>query len=146
MFCVLDIVLLVLGILAVAKGKFSLSGSRVVEGVPARLVGVLLILPLPASIAIGLLYSEPKSAQGDPFDLLEDGIFTLIQLGILVVTLLLAGVVCLTCSRPRKRYSPVIRRQGSHEDTDGWEDPADVILPRETMERFPSDHDRLRDE
>ena len=131
-----------LGILAVAKGRFSLSGSRVVEGVPAGLAGVLLLLPLPVSIAIGLLYSETMSAQGDPFDFLEDGIFTLIQLGILVVTLLLAGLVCLACSQPMKRYSPVIRRRGIRAVADGWEDPAEVILPRDSAEGSPSEHDR----
>jgi hypothetical protein len=93
MRCVLQIVLAVLGFFALAKGKFSLSSSRTVQGVPARLVGVLLLLPLPVSIGIGLLYSERIRAQGDPFDLLEEGMFTLSQLGIMVATLLLAGLM-----------------------------------------------------
>jgi hypothetical protein len=44
--CIVEIACLVFGIVTLVRGKFNLSGSRVVEGGPARLIGVLLLLPL----------------------------------------------------------------------------------------------------
>jgi hypothetical protein len=39
--------MLIFGIIAIATGKFSLNRNRVVEGTNARIVSVVLILPVP---------------------------------------------------------------------------------------------------
>jgi hypothetical protein len=44
--CLAEIGCLVFGIIALVMGKFKLTGSRWVQGTPARLIGVLLLLPL----------------------------------------------------------------------------------------------------
>lgn len=51
------VAMLTLGIGALAKGRIKLTARRSVEGGPARLIGVILLLPLPLYIGIALLAS-----------------------------------------------------------------------------------------
>src|SRR5262245_26629831 len=44
--CIAEIAMFVFGILALARGRFTLTSSRVVQGGPARAIGILLLLPL----------------------------------------------------------------------------------------------------
>jgi hypothetical protein len=46
MFCIGEFATLVLGIFTLVNGAFRLSRDRVVWGVPARVIGALLLLPL----------------------------------------------------------------------------------------------------
>ena len=50
----LEIPALIFGIIALATGEFKLTRKRVVTGDSARMVGVMLVLPLPLSLAAGL--------------------------------------------------------------------------------------------
>lgn len=49
MFMLLEIALLVLGLLALVTGRFSLTKGKSVRGMPARALGLLAILPLPTA-------------------------------------------------------------------------------------------------
>ena len=44
---ILAIGMLIAGIVALIRGKFQLTKASVVEGVPARIIGVIFLLPLP---------------------------------------------------------------------------------------------------
>lgn len=46
MFCIGELATLVLGVFTLVNGAFRLSRDRVVWGVPARVIGALLLLPL----------------------------------------------------------------------------------------------------
>lgn len=59
-----EIGLLIMGIYAVVTGKMTLSKTRVIRGTPARALGVVAILPLPLSFAIGLIVGVMMVAQG----------------------------------------------------------------------------------
>jgi hypothetical protein len=53
----MEIGLAIFGILALVKGKMTLSKNKVVVGAPARLLGLLALMPLPVAFGVGLLYA-----------------------------------------------------------------------------------------
>ena len=59
-----EIGLLVMGIIALVKGKLTLSKTRVVHGTAARLLALIALLPLPLSFAAGLVYGVVVTARG----------------------------------------------------------------------------------
>lgn len=46
----------VMGIIALTKGEIQLSKKQKIRGAPARLIGLLLMIPLPASFGTGFVY------------------------------------------------------------------------------------------
>lgn len=50
-----EIVMLIFGIITLIRGRFLLFRTKEVRGWPARAIGVILILPMPASFSIGVL-------------------------------------------------------------------------------------------
>src|SRR5262245_17492016 len=74
----IEIGLAVLGILLLSLGKFRLSPTRVVRGWPARLLGVVALLPFPVAFVLGfvtvILMGRPiKPDEQLWFGLLIDG-------------------------------------------------------------------------
>jgi hypothetical protein len=63
MCCVAEIAMFVFGIIALVKGKFSLTGSRIVHQVPARIIGVILLLPLIIGQGVGFAIGFAKGAE-----------------------------------------------------------------------------------
>ena len=57
MILIFEIALLVCGIIAIITGKFKLDKKKVIEGLPARFLGFLCLLPMPFSLFVGLIYS-----------------------------------------------------------------------------------------
>src|SRR4051812_44818645 len=51
-----EIGLLLCGLLALASGKLMVSGTTMVRGAAARLLGLVLMAPLPLSFLLGLLF------------------------------------------------------------------------------------------
>ena len=66
--CIADIVAFVFGIVALIKGEFSLSGNKVVRSGPARIIGVLLLLPLILGMGGEMVYGAIKG-----FELAQQG-------------------------------------------------------------------------
>lgn len=80
-----EIVLLVVGIMALVKGKLTLSKKHVLYGTPARLVGLIGMAPLPLSFAGGMAIGIYYAAQGKPFDVgTHYGKLALMEIGILI--------------------------------------------------------------
>jgi hypothetical protein len=52
---VMGLGMLIFGIIALVRGQFTLTRTKVVSGVPARIIGFILLLPLPLMLASGLL-------------------------------------------------------------------------------------------
>ncbi|MBV9125044.1 MAG: hypothetical protein JO112_16945 [Planctomycetes bacterium] len=71
--CFVEIAMLILGIVILVKGGVRLIGDRVVTGPMARVIGVLLMLPVPIAFCVDLVLESGKLAQmareGNQFDL-----------------------------------------------------------------------------
>ena len=61
----IEIALIVVGILALARGRMTLSKTKVVVGAPARLLGLLALTPLPLAFMIGFVYAISKGPDND---------------------------------------------------------------------------------
>jgi hypothetical protein len=70
--CIGELICLIFGIIALVKGEFKLSANRVVRSGPARLIGVLLLLPLlfgtGGEAVFGGLLAARAIQQGKQFD------------------------------------------------------------------------------
>jgi hypothetical protein len=55
MCLILEIVLFVVGILTLKRGRLALSGNKVVAGTPAYVIGAIMVSFLPLMILMGLL-------------------------------------------------------------------------------------------
>jgi hypothetical protein len=64
----LEIGMLVLGILALVKGKLTLSKSLVVEGVAARIAGFIFLLPIPLAFVVGFAIGFNQGLRGKAYD------------------------------------------------------------------------------
>jgi hypothetical protein len=135
-----EIVMLIFGIIALVRGKFSLTRKRIVEGVPARIIGVFLILPLPLSLIAGLAFGAGFLAVGKPVEGKElETIGRIVEFAIVAVCFLTAlGIAMATAHPPRPK-----RRA----DDDFYDDN----FPPERRERRDDDlmgpfGDRSRDE
>ncbi len=88
----LELGLVVFGIFALVKGRFSVSRSKVVAGTAARVMGVLALLPIPLAIVVHTLYAAASIRSGTEMDRAAaqdvDGAITI---GV-VVLLLVVGI------------------------------------------------------
>jgi hypothetical protein len=89
----LELVLLVLGIVVLATGKINLTRSRVVRGNNARILGVLMLLPLPVAFCIGLVVGAMYNGRPGDF---QNLFWTLnaIEGGMLFAFLVIFTVAC----------------------------------------------------
>jgi hypothetical protein len=90
----LEIAMLIMGILAIVRGKVSLTKTLVVEGTAARIVGVIMILPLPLVFGVVILWGIASGARGKQLnenELRTTGMF--IEAGITIGCFLLALLI-----------------------------------------------------
>jgi hypothetical protein len=93
MLCV-ELAMLILGLYALIAGKVSITSSLVVEGIPARIVGLLMIAPLPIAFCVGIIVGFFRAMDNRPVDHFGfSGPIFLIELGILVFFLAAAIIV-----------------------------------------------------
>lgn len=105
MLCILQIGLFIAGISILIKGKFEFSGKEV-SGVPAYLIGALLLLPLPVAFAMGLIVGFLAETTGSTRELMDSGWFLPVaELAILGVFGFPALIIALLSAkeRPRRR-------------------------------------------
>src|SRR5262249_11231617 len=96
----LEIGMLIAGIIALVSGKFKLTANCVAEGVAARLAGLICLLPLPLSFAVGFVIALQQQAQGRPFDVKEMQLsLALLEGGIALACLILTIVVVLASGK-----------------------------------------------
>ncbi len=57
MLLILEVVMFVMGILAIVRGKLTLSKKKVCVGVPARVAGAILVLPIPVVFGFATIYA-----------------------------------------------------------------------------------------
>jgi hypothetical protein len=140
MCLVAEICSLIFGIIAVVTGKFTLSRNRVVRGTPARVVGILLMMPLPAALVAGVVVGALLVAQGKVvergnvpigFGILEAAIFVLFFVSALVVAAVNGG-------------PPQPKRQHFEEEEEYEEEEPEYDGPRRDDPRRQRD-DRFRE-
>jgi hypothetical protein len=156
----LEIALAVIGVMALIRGKMTLSKAKVVHGIPARLLGLLALTPLPVVLVVGVGYvalSDPK----DPEQFAEDNKWTLIAIEAGVVIAIAALVAVIGFSFATDPEEPPRRRvrddyDDEYEDDDrprrktraGRDDPDDEYDDRPRRRRDDNwedeDYDRPR--
>jgi len=70
MLCILEILCIVYGIITLVKGKFPVGKTKEVRGVPAYLIGLILLSVIPVAVVVAIIMNWDDIAQGkqpDPF-------------------------------------------------------------------------------
>jgi hypothetical protein len=143
----------VFGIIALVKGEFYLTRNRVVRAVPARIIGVTPLLPLPLQIVVGAFLGVVFVAKGQQVDV-NDPEFqrTANVLGAIIIVgcLLAAILVAVATAKLAKR-----KRRRRYEEDDDEEyadrprrrlrtDDEEEELPPRRRPRDEDDEDRPR--
>jgi hypothetical protein len=68
MCCIPELAMLALGVFTLVNGSFRLSQEKVVWGVPARIMGALLLVPMPLEFVILFTTLFVYAAQDRPID------------------------------------------------------------------------------
>jgi len=107
MVLVLEIAMLVGGIVALITGKLSISRTLQLRGAPARIAGIVLLLPLPLAFAVGFAIGFLKATQGKGLDESFRLVVGLVELGITLACLVVVVVMTAVWGRqpPRKRFA-----------------------------------------
>ena len=70
--CLLQVGMLIMGIFALAKGEVQLTRRKVVRGLPARVIGIILMVPFPSQVLLGIVWGVVLGLQGtDPLTIQE---------------------------------------------------------------------------
>jgi hypothetical protein len=143
--CGAEIGMLIFGIITLVKGNFALSGSRVVQGVPARVIGVLLLVPLIAGqggeAIMGMMWGIDKGLQGQPVNI-QDAMKDLQSKALIInaiatgVPLLAVLVIALSTAGP-----PTKRRRARTDLDDADDDEQNDDRPRRRSPRADDDDD-----
>jgi len=83
-------VMFIAGLIALIAGKIRLYGQKTVEGTRARVIGLILLLPGPLALGIGLMFGLSGATQ----DTIEA--LSICELGMLVIAIIAALVIALT--------------------------------------------------
>jgi hypothetical protein len=109
MILAIEIALIVIGLMALIRGKWTISKTKVVEGVPARLLGLVALTPIPVAIVASLLYVAVAAPNLNPDQLqkfADDSKWTLvgIEAGIVILTAILVfGIGAAVARDPNAR-------------------------------------------
>ena len=95
MILVLEIVMAVMGIKALVTGKLQMTGSKVVAGGAARVLGVILLTPVPIA-AVAYIVIVFAAAPANPEQYAEDNklMLALVEAAVVIGILILVAVLC----------------------------------------------------
>jgi hypothetical protein len=152
MCLVLEIGMLIFGLIALITGKFSVSRNKVVRGAPARVVGGIMLLPLPLALLSVVAVGLALGLKGDLQEMEKHRMtFTIVEAAIVLICFIAAMVVGAIYAGPPDRPR---RRRRDEEDEyyraeDGYEDdqdrdPRPRREPDDRPRRRPDD-DRIRE-
>jgi hypothetical protein len=121
MLLLYEIGLGIFGLITVIRGKMALSSTKVVEGIPAYMLGILAMVPLPLAFTIGLVVGFMHAKDGNEFKLDNENqlMFAVIELGIcLVVSALVFGIGASIGKKPNKKR----KKHWDDDDDENWDD------------------------
>ena len=143
MWCGLEIGLAIFGLIALIRGKMTLSKTKVVVGAPARLIGLLALAPLPIVFGFGIVFGIVKAAEGaDPQQIAKDNqaLFTGIEIGVVILTAILVftigAAVAISPQEAARR-----ERAGRYDDDDYEDDDYEDARPRRRRDDRDDDND-----
>jgi hypothetical protein len=116
MCLVLQIVMFVFGIVTLIRGQIKVAPSMVVRGPMARLIGLVLLIPLPLAFAIGLVIGVGLAAQGKGVKDMP-GWIVAVEPSIVVVCFILVLILGFVSREPAKKKRDL-----------GFDDDADEFL------------------
>jgi hypothetical protein len=143
----LEIALVIMGLMALIRGKMKMGKNREVTGIPARLLGLVGLLPMPMAIVLNIGYVAMLMASGeliDPATYTRDHMWAAvgIEAGCALGCALFMCVVGAILARPPvpvvDPFEPEVRTD------DDLEDPP--FPPRTNVTdrpRFPRQEDRI---
>jgi hypothetical protein len=101
MLCLIaEITMTIFGIITLAKGKFSFTRNRIVKGIPAYVIGIILIATFPVILSAGFITGVVMTIlahgrQPDMQHLKTIGVF--LELGsVLVISLIVFAIACIS--------------------------------------------------
>jgi hypothetical protein len=100
MCCIPELAMLVFGVFTLVNGSFRMSQEKVVWGVPARIMGALLLVPMPLEFVILFTTIFVYAAQDRPFDPSNMRWLVLTNAGIVLGTCVLILGIGLTAAEP----------------------------------------------
>jgi hypothetical protein len=130
MCCILiDIAMLVFGIITLVRGRFLLTRAKEVRGWPARLIGVVLLLPFPlaflAGIVLGAIFVvQGQDVQGKDLELVTRGV------GRAIVVLCFLTAIGIAVA-----YAQPVRKHRADEDIE------EVDVPEHYHEHFQAEEE-----
>jgi hypothetical protein len=104
--CCLELCLFGLGLVALFRGRFEWFGARVVAGFPARVVGVLLLIPVAVAGTLAAVRGYERGRAGQPYRLDAFADIAVMELLSWVVCLTAAVVIAFLAARPRPGHRP----------------------------------------
>jgi hypothetical protein len=138
----LEIGLIIVGILALVRGRIQLSKGKTVQGAPARLLGLLALTPLPVAFFVIMVYTLANTDINRP-DLVEkwaeDNKWTLtaieagVVIGIGVLFIILAAVM----GKPVAEIEHEVKRKRVADYDDEFEDDQ----PRRSRDEYDDEDD-----
>lgn len=90
----IEIGLFIMGVIALVNGKMKFSANKVVEGTPARLLGVLAVLTLPIVFGLGFAYGFLVGVNNP--DGLPQAELDRIRINATIIELVVVALVCIT--------------------------------------------------
>jgi hypothetical protein len=139
---VIEIAMLIGGIVAMATGKLSLTKSKVYTGVGVRIAGLMLVLPLPVALLVGLVWGSQLSPAELRVNAAEYQVaFILVELLCIVIPAVLAVVFVATLGEP----SDAGEKRRRRDDLDYDEPARDAVPARPAVPApLPTPHDGYR--
>lgn len=130
-----ELFLTALGIGTLIRGRLECFGHYVVEGIAARVIGLVLVLPAPVVFAIGFQRGLENAHAGKPWNLEAYQDLIPVEGGIFGIAIVLALVIALCTGRPpvtqlnAEEEWKRLRQTGPVEADKGR--PRDSFLPRD---------------
>ncbi|HJZ93282.1 MAG TPA: hypothetical protein VKE40_20570 [Gemmataceae bacterium] len=165
----LGIGLIVVGIVAIVRGRIQLSKSRAVVGIPARLLGVGFLFPFPLGFLAALIYTVANVPDATRPDVVEkwtkehEWALTGIQAGVMIGLAVVLVIIAAMAAKPVTEIERGARRKriAEYDDeveedrrrrrrTDDLDDRAEGDRPRRRRDDYDDEDEprprRRRDE
>jgi hypothetical protein len=144
MILVLEIGLAIYGIVALIKGRFSVSKTKAVSGLPARLLGLVCLTPLPLAVVAIMVYTAASTDVTNPQQV-EQWVqnnkmsITLVEAGVVIGVTILIFVVAALLAKPIEEVERAARRPVREYDDEDVDE-----RPRSRRARGEDDEDQPR--
>ncbi|HEY3788664.1 MAG TPA: hypothetical protein VGL71_07405 [Urbifossiella sp.] len=111
----IEIAMIIVGLVALIRGKMTITKSKVVEGLPARLLGLVALTPIPIALTVGVAFVL-IAAPNNPEKFAEDNKWTLTLIEVVIVigiAIVVFGVGAIIAEPPRQ-----LKRRRRYEEYD----------------------------